>query len=81
VSVTWIKIDAARAYAGDVSRKTLYAAVHRGELRAARIGAGRNLVFCESWLDEWLARSAHPCDARTGSPVPVDITTGRRGAA
>ena len=77
--MTWIKIDAACAYAGDVSRKTLYAAVHRGELRAARIGAGRNLVFCEPWIDEWLAASATARDTKTGAAI--NISTMRRGAA
>lgn len=79
--MTWIKIDAACAYAGGLSRKTLYGAVARGELKAARVGYGRNIVFSEAFIDEWLASSARPHDAKTGLPSPIDITTGRRGAA
>ena len=52
-----MKAPAAAAYAGGISTKTLYAAVAAGKLKAARIGAGRNLLFCEHWIDEWL-RSA-----------------------
>jgi predicted DNA-binding transcriptional regulator AlpA len=76
----WLKVDAARAYAGGVSRKTLYAAVQRGELKAARIGAGRNLVFCEPWIDEWLSRCAQPYGAKTGKVVAIDREE-RNGAA
>jgi excisionase family DNA binding protein len=59
----WMKVDPARDYAGGVSRKTVYAAVAAGKLRAARVGAGRNLLFCEPWLDEWLAATAEPAPA------------------
>lgn len=52
--MAWIKIDAACAYAGGLSRKTLYGSVRRGELKAARVGCGRNIVFCEAFIDEWL---------------------------
>ena len=52
--MSWMKIDAARAYAGGISRKVLYRAVASGQLRAARIGTGRSLLFCEAWIDEWL---------------------------
>lgn len=56
----WMRIDEARAYAGGVSRKTLYAAVTTGKLKAARIGAGRNLLFSLAFIDEWLMHSAGP---------------------
>jgi hypothetical protein len=56
--VIWKKADeAARDWCGGVSAKTLYAAVKTGKLKAARIGAGRNLLFCEEWCDEWLLKS------------------------
>ncbi len=55
---TWLKAKPAAAYAGDVDVKTLYAAVKAGDLKAARIGAGRNLLFCTEWIDAWLAASA-----------------------
>jgi excisionase family DNA binding protein len=54
----WLKVDQAREYAGGVSRKTLYSAVAQDRLKAARVGAGRNLLFCEQWIDEWLRESA-----------------------
>lgn len=53
-----MKVGAAAAYAGGVNPKTLYAAVQRGDLKAARIGAGRNVLFCEAWIDEWLGATA-----------------------
>jgi hypothetical protein len=50
----WMKIDPARAYAGNLSRKVLYDAAEAGDLKVARIGAGRNMLFSDVWLDEWL---------------------------
>ena len=52
--MTWRKIGAAAEYAGGLSVNTIYRAISRGDLRAARIGAGRNLLTCDRWLDEWL---------------------------
>ena len=37
-----------------------YQAVKDGKLKAARIGSGRNLLFCREWIDEWLVASAKP---------------------
>ena len=57
--MTWVKAEeAAATWAGGVNVKLLYAAVRAGRLRAARIGAGRNLLFCELWIDEWLTAGA-----------------------
>jgi excisionase family DNA binding protein len=61
----WLKIQGACAYAGDVSSKTIYAAVAAGRLKAARVGAGRNLMFSEEWIDDWLRRSATTADERS----------------
>ena len=33
---------------------TIYRAVQRGQLRAARIGGRRELRFLASWIDSWL---------------------------
>ena len=61
----WLKVSAAATeWAGGTSAKTLYAAIKAGKLRAARIGAGRNLLLCEQFVDEWLQESAK-ADART----------------
>jgi hypothetical protein len=56
--VIWKKVPAAaREWCGDISPKLVYAAVKTGKLKAARIGAGRNLLLCEQWCDEWLLSS------------------------
>jgi hypothetical protein len=58
--VIWKKAgDAARDWCGGIHVKTLYAAHAAGKLKAAHYGAGRNLLFCEAWCDEWLQGSAH----------------------
>lgn len=46
--------DAAREWAGGVSDKVLYDAIRKGKCRAARIGAGRNLLLCEQFVNDWL---------------------------
>ena len=62
----WLKAEeAARAWAGGVSTKKLYEAVKAGRLKAARYGAGRNLLFCEEWVDAWLTGSATDQEKRT----------------
>ena len=66
--------DAARDWCGGVHPKLLYAGVQSGSLRAARIGAGRNLLFCEQWCDEWLQSSA--AGQRN---APAENTEGRLG--
>jgi hypothetical protein len=82
--VTWHKAPAAAQYCGGVATKTLYAAVQRGDLKAARIGAGRNLLFCETWLDAWLIGRAQPGDDSphqpAGSPSRPPVPPPDRGA-
>ena len=59
--MTWLKAEAAaREWCGGISPKVLYGAVRAGKLKAARIGAGRNLLFAREWCDEWLMSSAMP---------------------
>jgi excisionase family DNA binding protein len=55
----WLKIDGACRHAAELDRKTLYAAVDAGELRVARVGTGRNMLFAAEWIDEWLTARAH----------------------
>ena len=43
--MTWMKATPAADYVGGVTVKLLYEAVRTGHLKAARIGAGRNLLF------------------------------------
>ena len=60
----WMKVaDAAREWAGGVSAKTLYAAIKAGKLKAARIGAGRNVLLCEEFVSDWLKASVRTEDA------------------
>jgi hypothetical protein len=55
--VEWKKIpDAAREWAA-VSPKTLYRAIQENKCKAARIGAGRNVLTCKEFVDEWLLAS------------------------
>ena len=54
----WMKIGPACEHAGHVNPKLLYAAVDRGDLQVARVGSGRNMLFSDQWIDEWLVRSA-----------------------
>jgi len=64
-----MRIEAACEYCGGVSRKVLYQAVALGELRAARPGAGRMVVFSETWLDAWLQSRAEFREVRDGRVV------------
>jgi len=71
--MAWMKVEAARKYAGGVGRKILYKAVAAGKLKAARIGAGRSLLFSDMWIDEWLMAAAREEVARNidaGSSQP-----------
>ena len=53
----WLKVRQAAEHAGGLSLRTVYAAIAAGKLRAARIGAGRNLVTSAEWIDDWLQRA------------------------
>lgn len=54
----WLKVPAAaKEWAGGVNPKTLYTAIRAGHLKAARIGAGRNVLLCEAYVDDWLKNS------------------------
>jgi excisionase family DNA binding protein len=67
--VTWKKVpEAAKEWAGGTSPKTLYAAIRAGRLKAARIGAGRNVLVCEQFVDEWLKASVRAQTLLRGRP-------------
>jgi hypothetical protein len=59
--VRWMKIkpDEACAYSR-CGEKLLYREIRNGNLRAAHVGAGRNLITCDLWLDEYLESRATP---------------------
>ncbi len=79
IAPRWLQVDAAAAYMGGVSRKTVYAAVAAG-MRVARLGDGEphrdcrgrlcqgRMLFCTAWIDAFLeARSVgSPLEERTG---------------
>ena len=62
----WFRCAEAARYAGGISEKVLYRAVREGKLRVARIGAGRNILFAEQWIDEWLQATSADTAASTG---------------
>ena len=54
----WLKVKREGEEYANCSAKVLYRAIAAGELRAARIGNGRNVIISDTWIDEWLTRSA-----------------------
>jgi hypothetical protein len=80
----WMKIDQACAYAGGISRAVLYGAIRSGRLRCARIGAGRNVLLADTWIDEYLVSTAKDScpqagvrPAGAGSSLKSDREAGR----
>jgi len=64
LAMPWKKVpEAAKDWAGGVSAKTLYSTIKTGKLRAARIGAGRNVLVSEEFVSEWLMNSAKKAGA------------------
>ena len=59
----WMKVGLACEYLGGISAKTLYAATRRGECRAAKIGAGRNYLWCEEFLNEYATKKTEPAES------------------
>jgi excisionase family DNA binding protein len=58
----WLTIEEARRDV-KVSAKLLYRAIHRGDLRAARLGGRSGAIrIHRTWIMEWLERSAQPVE-------------------
>lgn len=74
----WLRAREAASYAR-VSLKVLYSAARRQELRVARAGAGRMVIFHRDWLDAWHVSRSSVVDVRTGAVIG-EIGP-RRGAA
>lgn len=55
----WRTVEELAAYA-KVSKKSIYAAVASGKLRAARVGGRRDIRGKDSWTDAWLEATATP---------------------
>ncbi len=49
----WLTTEQGAARA-QVSKKTLYAEVRAGRIRAAKVGGRRELRFRAEWIDSWL---------------------------
>jgi excisionase family DNA binding protein len=67
--VRWLKVRQAAEHAGGLSQRTVYAAIKARKLRAARIGAGRNLVTSEAWVDQWLQECGGDTAPKPGQQV------------
>jgi hypothetical protein len=79
----WLKVDGAAEYMGNVSRKTVYAAVAAG-MRVARLGDGGlrrdskgrrcrgRMLFYTLWIDEFLQARA------SGEPMSERQVEARR---
>lgn len=59
IATPWLNVKLAAAYIGR-SPRFLARAVHRGELRGARIGGRSELFFLTSWLDDFMQEHATP---------------------
>lgn len=53
----WLTVPEAAARAR-VSRRTIYDACRRGQLRHARVGGRRDIRLRAEWVDAWLEASA-----------------------
>jgi hypothetical protein len=80
----WKKVpDASKAWAGGTHPKAIYRAIYEGKCKAARIGAGRNLLVCEAFIDEWLKstvregrKDKQPAPTNSASPAAGTADTG-----
>src|SRR5688572_21144257 len=84
--MNWITIRVAAEIA-QLSKRMVYAAVERKELRVSRIGSGRNMRTTEEWVNAWLTANASAAPSsrmawsshRSGSsderrrPLPQDL--------
>lgn len=63
VDSPWMVMADAKIYAKR-GRRLIAKAVKEGELRAARIGGRRELLFRREWIDEWIEAQAKPVTVR-----------------
>jgi excisionase family DNA binding protein len=57
----WLTVDEARRVA-KCGKKLLYGEIAAGRLRAARLGARRDIRIHETWINDWLERLAKPTE-------------------
>jgi excisionase family DNA binding protein len=55
----WLIVEEAAQHAR-CGKRSIYAAVQNGQLRAARLGGRRELRFLAEWIDAWLLASSTP---------------------
>jgi excisionase family DNA binding protein len=65
----WLTVKQAAAVA-QCGMKTIYREVRAGRLRAARIGARRDLRIHRDWVNEWLVNASTPV-----AVVPMRMVT------
>ena len=68
-NAAWFKANRRPEKYRALGEKTIRAAVKNGELRVARIGAGRNYLLCDEYVDEYLRN-------RTSQPTGAPRTSG-----
>jgi len=76
--MVWITIAEAAKIA-KLSKRMVYAAAERKELRVAKIGAGRNMRTTEAWTHDWLLGCA--TGGRETSDGADAVTTDLRKSA
>ena len=64
-SEAWFKVNSRPRKYQAIGAGTMRSAVRSGELKVARIGAGRNYVLCDEYVDQWLRRRS---TAKNSSP-------------
>jgi excisionase family DNA binding protein len=55
----WLTVREAAQHA-KCGKRSIYAAVQSGKLRAARLGGRRELRFLADWIDAWLLATSTP---------------------
>lgn len=75
MSEIWLDVTEAAAHA-KCGKRSIYSAVSRRRLRAARLGGRRELRFLPRWIDEWLLATCTPVDVCS---LPPDDAIGGDG--
>jgi excisionase family DNA binding protein len=67
MSTEWLTVEEAAQHAR-CGKKSIYGAVRRGTLRAARLGGRRELRFLAAWIDAWLLATSTPDIVNPSAP-------------
>jgi excisionase family DNA binding protein len=63
----WLTVGEAAQHAR-CGKSLIYSEVHRGKLRAARLGGRRELRFLAAWIDAWLLATSTPTIVNPRAP-------------